>query len=151
MWGDVGRECAGVWGDVGWECAGVWGDVGWECAGVWGDVGWECAGVWGDVGWECAGVWGDMGRECAGVAAFLLEHMCSSPLPCTPPFPPLQDAKTVNEAVQYTSGVYEELAEMHSAQPKNDMIPALDVLKEYLGILGEFPDTQHLAKVSMGV
>ena len=118
---------------------------------MWGDVGRECAGVWGDVGWECAGVWGDMGRECAGVAAFLLERMCSSPLPCTAPFPPLQDAKTVNEAVQYTSGVYEELAEMHSAQPKNDMIPALDVLKEYLGILGEFPDTQHLAKVSMGV
>ena len=73
--------------------------------------------------------------------------LLSPPLPCTAPFPPLQDAKTVNEAVQYTSGVYEELAEMHSAQPKNDMIPALDVLKEYLGILGEFPDTQHLAKV----
>ena len=59
-------------------------------------------------------------------------------------------AKTVNEAVQYTSGVYEELAEMHSVQPKNDMIPALDVLKEYLGILGEFPDTQHLAKNAIG-
>ena len=36
---------------------------------------------------------------------------------------------------------------MHSAQPKNDMLPALDVLKEYLGMLGEFPDAQHLVKV----
>ena len=38
---------------------------------------------------------------------------------------------------------------MHSAQPKNDMLPALDVLKEYLGMLGEFPDAQHLVKVCL--
>lgn len=46
--------------------------------------------------------------------------------------------------------MYEELAEMHSAQPKNDMLPALDVLKEYLGMLGEFPDAQHLMKACLG-
>ena len=76
-----------------------------------------------------------------------------SPFAPSPPLPSpfLSDARNINEAVQYTSGVYEELAEMHSAQPKNDMIPALDVLKEYLGILEEFPDTQHLVKVCMCV
>jgi sorting nexin-9/18/33 len=55
-------------------------------------------------------------------------------------------AKDLNSAVEYTSNVYEELSQMYSDQPKNDMLPALDVLKEYQGILEEYPDVQHLSK-----
>ena len=33
-----------------------------------------------------------------------------------------------------------------SSQPKNDTLPALDVLKEYLGLLHEFPDTTDMYK-----
>ena len=58
------------------------------------------------------------------------------------------DAKGVNQAMQFTGEVYEQIADLYTEQPKHDMIPALDILKEYLGLLEEFPDTQHLAKVS---
>ena len=58
------------------------------------------------------------------------------------------DAKGVNQAMQFTGEVYEQIADLYTEQPKHDMIPALDILKEYLGLLEEFPDAQHLAKVS---
>ena len=49
-------------------------------------------------------------------------------------------AKGLNRAIEDTSSAYFEIAEMHRTQPKRDMIPTLDRLKEYLGILQELPD-----------
>ena len=31
-------------------------------------------------------------------------------------------------------------------QPRNDMLPALDVLKEYLGLIFTYPDVVHIYK-----
>ena len=33
------------------------------------------------------------------------------------------------------------MLKFHSSQPKRDMIPTMDTLKEYLGLIQEFPDT----------
>ena len=33
------------------------------------------------------------------------------------------------------------MSKFHSSQPKRDMIPTMDTLKEYLGLIQEFPDT----------
>ena len=35
------------------------------------------------------------------------------------------------------------------SQPKNDTLPALEVIKEYLGILHEYPDTTDIYRRSL--
>lgn len=46
----------------------------------------------------------------------------------------------LNNAIGFTAKTYHEIAEMHAEQPRNDMLPCLDVIKEYLGLIFTFPD-----------
>ena len=86
------------------------------------------------------------------------------------------DAKGLNAAIECTAETYRDIGTMHSqqvsslnqyfftsevkcteeelscsfhSQPKKDTLPALDVLKEYLGILHEFPDTTDIHRRSL--
>lgn len=57
-----------------------------------------------------------------------------------------QYCDNLTRAIEDTSAAYHEIAEMHTAQPKRDMLPTLDRIKEYLGILQEFPDVVDIHK-----
>ena len=46
----------------------------------------------------------------------------------------------------YILTLYHSTFHTHFLQPRNDTLPALDVLKEYLGLMHEFPDTLDLYK-----
>lgn len=59
-------------------------------------------------------------------------------------------AKGLNEAMHFASETYRDISQIHVQQPKNDMLPAMDVLKEYLGLIKEFPDMAAIHKGIMG-
>lgn len=44
------------------------------------------------------------------------------------------------QAIRFTGDTYDAIAQLHEEQPKNDFEPMIDVLHEYKGMLGEFPD-----------
>lgn len=44
------------------------------------------------------------------------------------------------QAIRHTGDTYDSIAQLFEEQPKNDLEPMIDVLHEYKGMLGEFPD-----------
>ena len=58
---------------------------------------------------------------------------------CPPPPPPLPKRRPVNTLLFFY--VY--------LQPRYDMLPALDVLKEYLGMMHDFPDLVDIHRGAM--
>lgn len=51
-----------------------------------------------------------------------------------------QYSNSLTEAIFFTAETYRDIGKMHAEQPRNDMLPALDMMKEYIGLLLEFPD-----------
>jgi sorting nexin-9/18/33 len=54
----------------------------------------------------------------------------------------------LTQAVKYTGDTYEKIGQLYEDQPKYDLLPLIDGVKEYLGLLSTFPD---LVQVHKGV
>ncbi|XP_003382576.1 PREDICTED: sorting nexin-33-like [Amphimedon queenslandica] len=52
----------------------------------------------------------------------------------------------LTRAINYTADMYKQIGDLYNNQPKYDMLPAMDVLKEYLGLIQEFPDVHDIHK-----
>ncbi|XP_064384617.1 sorting nexin-33-like [Halichondria panicea] len=55
-------------------------------------------------------------------------------------------ARSLTEAIGFSADTYRDLGTMHAEQPRNDMLPVLDVLKEYLGLIFTYPDVVQIYK-----
>lgn len=53
-------------------------------------------------------------------------------------------ARSLTEAMLFTGDTYREIGALHAEQPRNDMLPSLDILKEYLGLIHHFPDVVQI-------
>eukprot|EP00117_Sycon_ciliatum_P038661 scpid43575/ scgid28689/ Sorting nexin-33; SH3 and PX domain-containing protein 3 len=57
-------------------------------------------------------------------------------------------AGAITEAFGQTGRTYESVAKLYEEQPKNDLLPLLDVIREYLGMLSTYPDMVEVQKES---
>eukprot|EP00731_Ephydatia_muelleri_P012528 Em0006g1422a len=59
-------------------------------------------------------------------------------------------ATQLNRAMALTAEVYMDIGSLHAEQPKYDMLPALDTLKEYIGMIQVYPDLLTVHRGAMG-
>ncbi|WAR03489.1 SNX9-like protein [Mya arenaria] len=59
-------------------------------------------------------------------------------------------SQTLTGAIDYTGDTYNEIGDMFEKQPRNDLEPLMDVLNEYKGILGQFPDVLKVHEGAIG-
>jgi sorting nexin-9/18/33 len=58
-------------------------------------------------------------------------------------------SKPLTDAISQAGETLRDIGQMHAEQPKYDMLPALDVLKEYIGMMQEFPDLVEIHRGAM--
>ena len=59
-------------------------------------------------------------------------------------------ASQLNKAMALTAEVFMDIGSLHAEQPKYDMLPALDTLKEYIGMIQVYPDLLTVHRGAMG-
>ncbi|EDO49827.1 predicted protein, partial [Nematostella vectensis] len=61
-----------------------------------------------------------------------------------------ENSQALTKAVEHTGKTYDDIGEMFAEQPRQDFLPLIDGLKEYSGMLSQYPEILQIHKGTIG-